>query len=131
MQIVIKTRSDFHNWKWLDFVKLDSHQLKRMLKNDMLSPNDEHLLWRTHVAMAIESSLRKIGKYEFRLVLDTLKANYNASLSDCYENPDILKKTLKDTFGNSYETIVSSIEENLNGLALVDPVRNFLTTMKK
>lgn len=96
-----------------------------------LTPKDDQLLWRTSVAMAIENSLRKMGKYEFKHILEILKTNYNVSLLDCYEQPAILKKVLEDTFGNAYRGIVSSIEENLNGLALIDPVRNFLTAMKK
>lgn len=95
------------------------------------TPKDDQLLWSTSVAMAVENSLRKMGKYEFKHILEILKTNYNVSLPDCYEQPAILKKALEDTFGNAYQSIVSSIEENLNGLALIDPVRNFLATMKK
>ena len=96
----------------------------------MMSPTEEKLLWKTQVSISVENTLREIGKFEFRKVLDTLKENYNVSLSDCYDNPQFLKQTLKDLFGNSYNSIIATIEKNLDGLVLMEPVKEFLTIMK-
>ena len=96
----------------------------------MISPTEEKLLWKTQVSISVENTLREIGKFEFRKVLDMLKENYNVSLSDCYDNPEFLKKILKDLFGNSYESIIATLEKNLDGLVLMEPVKEFLTIMK-
>ena len=96
----------------------------------MMNPTEEKLLWKTQVSISIENTLREIGKFEFRKVLDTLKENYNVSLSDCYDNPKFLKQTLKDLFGNSYNSIIATIEKNLDGIVLMEPVKEFLTIMK-
>ena len=95
-----------------------------------MNPTEEKLLWKTQVSISIENTLREIGKFEFRKVLDTLKENYNISISDCYDNPQFLKQTLKDLFGNSYNSIIATIEQNLDGLVLMEPVNEFLTIMK-
>jgi hypothetical protein len=96
----------------------------------MMSPTEEKLLWKTQVSISVESTLREIGKFEFRKILDMLKENYNVSLSDCYDNPEFLKKILKDLFGNSYGSIIATLEKNLDGLVLLEPVNEFLTIMK-
>ena len=96
----------------------------------MMNPTEEKLLWKTQVSISIENTLREIGKFEFRKVLDTLKENYNVSLSECYNNPKFLKQTLKDLFGNSYGSIIATIEKNLDGIVLMEPVKEFLTIMK-
>ena len=96
----------------------------------MMNPTEEKLLWKTQVSISIENTLREIGKFEFRKVLDTLKENYNISISDCYDNPQFLKQTLKDLFGNSYNSIIATIEKNLDGIVLMEPVKEFLTIMK-
>ena len=96
----------------------------------MMSSTEEKLLWKTQVSISVENTLREIGKFEFRKVLYMLKENYNASLSDCYDNPQFLKQTLKDLFGNSYNSIIATIEKNLDGLVLMEPVKEFLTIMK-
>lgn len=95
-----------------------------------MSPTEERLLWKTQVSISIENTLREIGKFEFKKVLDILKENYNVSLSDCYDNPKFLKQALKDLFGNSYGSIIATIEQNLDGLVLMEPVHEFLTVMK-
>jgi len=95
-----------------------------------MSPTEEKLLWKTQVSISVESTLREIGKFEFRKILDMLKENYNVTLSDCYDNPEFLKKILKDLFGNSYESIIATLEKNLDGLVLMEPVNEFLTIMK-
>lgn len=95
-----------------------------------MSPTEEKLLWKTQVSISVENTLREIGKFEFRKVLGMLKENYNVSISDCYDNPQFLKQTLKDLFGNSYESIIATIEQNLDGLVLMKPVNEFLTILK-
>lgn len=95
-----------------------------------MSPTEEKLLWKTQVSISVENTLREIGKFEFRKILDMLKENYNVSLSDCYDNPEFLKKILKDLFGNSYESIIATLEKNLDGLVLLEPIKEFLTVMK-
>ena len=96
----------------------------------MMTSFEEKSLWKTQVSITVENTLRNIGKFEFKKILDVLKESHNASLFDCYDNPELLKKTLKDLFGNSYESIIATIEENLDGLVLLEPVKEFLTTMK-
>jgi len=95
-----------------------------------MSPTEEKLLWKTQVSISVENTLREIGKFEFKKILDMLKENYNVSLSDCYDNPEFLKKILKDLFGNSYESIIAILEKNLDGLVLLEPIKEFLTIMK-
>lgn len=95
-----------------------------------MNSTEEKSLWKTQVSISIEKTLREIGKFEFKKVLDILQENYNASLSDCYENPEFLKKTLKDLFGSSYVGIIATLEKNLDGLIIVEPIKEFLTIMK-
>ncbi|MEX0657041.1 MAG: hypothetical protein WD154_05805 [Nitrosopumilaceae archaeon] len=95
-----------------------------------MNSTEEKSLWKTQVSISVENTLREIGKFEFKKILYMLKENYNVSLCDCYDNPEFLKKTLKDLFGNSYESIIATIEKNLDGLVLMEPVNEFITIMK-
>ncbi len=95
-----------------------------------MNSTEEKLLWKTQVLISVEKTLREIGKYEFKKIVDTLQENYHVSPSDCYDNPEPLKKILQDLFGNSYRSIIATLEKNLDGLVVMKPVNDFLTVLK-
>jgi len=62
------------------------------------------------VKIAVEKTLLEIGPHVYDEVLTRMKDDYNCDFSDCLEHPDYLKRILKNIFGNSYNSIINSIQ---------------------
>ena len=83
------------------------------------------------VAFAIERALLEIGKPALEKVTKRLYEDYHHHLSDCYENPEILSKVLKDLYGNSYTAIVQSIKKELEDFSDQKPIKAFLKVISQ
>jgi hypothetical protein len=61
--------------------------------------------------------------------MSLLQKDYNSTLEDCYENPEYLKQILKDLFGESYEDILSSLNENMKEISTQEDIKDFLQVL--
>ena len=94
----------------------------------MLDPPD---IMKALTALAIEKTLLDIGKPVYEKVANSIYKKYKSYIPDCYEHPEYLKEVLKDLYGNSYNVIVSSIEEQLSEFAYKKKMETFLTVLLK
>ncbi|MGI0088029.1 MAG: hypothetical protein ACREBI_08745 [Nitrosotalea sp.] len=81
------------------------------------------------VGLAIEKALLDIGKPALDKVTRKLEAEYNCYIFDCYNNPKMLHRVLKEIYGNACKTIVDSIKKNLDEFAYQEPIGRFLSTI--
>ena len=61
--------------------------------------------------------------------MSLLQKDYNSTLEDCYENPEFLKQILKDLFGDSYEDILSALNENMKEISTQKEIKDFLQVL--
>ncbi|SRR5579883_2824018 len=79
------------------------------------------------VGLAIESSLLNMGHSIFDKVTSKLREDYDASVFDCLDNPQYLKRILDRNFNkNVGEVVVKSIKTVLGEFAYYESVREFL-----
>lgn len=78
------------------------------------------------VCKVIEKILLNMGKPVLDEVTYRLYQEYNCYLSDCYENPEYLKKILKDTYGTVHLHIVKLINQDLEEFNQQKPIEKFL-----
>ena len=77
------------------------------------------------VEVAIEKSLLEMGRPVLDSVSREIFLKYGCLLSTCYRRPDCLLETLKDMFGNSYDTITETIRRNLGEHIQQKPIMEF------
>jgi len=94
----------------------------------VLDPSDT---MKALTALAIEKTLVDMGKPVYEKVVNRIYKKYQSYIPDCYEHPEYLKEVLKDLYGNAYDVIVSSIEEQLNEFAYKKKMETFLTVLLK
>ena len=94
----------------------------------MLDPTDT---MKALTAMAIEKTLLGMGKPVYEKVANRIYKKYQSYIPDCYDHPEYLKEVLKDLYGNAYNVIVSSIEEQLSEFAYKKTMEKFLTVLLK
>ncbi len=94
----------------------------------MLDPHDT---MKALTALAIETSLLDVGQPVYERVANSIYKKYQSYIPDCYEHPEYLKEVLKDLYGNAYNVIVSSIEEQLSEFAYKKKMEAFLTVLLK
>ena len=95
----------------------------------MTDPSDIKM-YRDFVAIAIEKSLSKIGTPVADEVSIRLNEMYNSDFGDCLEHPEYLAKVLTDIYGKSYLKVIKLINEQLDKLALDEPIHSFLKIIK-
>jgi len=95
----------------------------------IFDPNKE--TERSLVGQVIEKALLNIGPECHELVLAQLYSDYNCKISDCYENPEYLKRILRELFGNSYDAIIESINQQLRKQEVTPAIENFLLLVNK
>ena len=79
------------------------------------------------VGLAIESTLLNMGHTIFDEVTTKLREEYDASVFDCLESPQYLKKILEKNFdGHVKEVAIKSIRTVLGEFAYYASVREFL-----
>ena len=83
------------------------------------------------VTVTIELALLKIGNECLENVTETLKTDYNCSISDCYENPEYLDRILKDHYGKASKVVINYINNALREFAQVEEISNFLKVVCK
>lgn len=81
------------------------------------------------ITFSIERSLLDLGEPVLQKVADTLKADYNCYVPDCYDHPEYLKRVLSDLYGSASLTIIDSIRENLKEFSHQAPIQRFLVAL--
>ena len=80
--------------------------------------------------VAIEKALLDMGISVLDKVKNRLIDDYNCSISDCYDNPEYLKRILCDLYGDSYQSILNSIYDVLKDGNIEGRVEKFLKVLK-
>jgi class 3 adenylate cyclase len=83
------------------------------------------------VELAIQKALFGIGKSTLNMVTYEVFKKHGCLISDCYENPMILKNILKDMFGDSHIDIINKINSNLGEYIQQKPIAEFLEKLKQ
>ena len=78
------------------------------------------------VRMAIDDALLEFDKSALEKVVNKLHDDYKCGIQDCYENPEYLKKVLRDLYDNSYSTILDSVKKKLEKHAGTKSIEKFL-----
>lgn len=79
------------------------------------------------VGLAIESTLISMGHSIFDKVTIKLREDYNATVFDCLDNPQYLKKILEANFDNNVRTVITkSVKTILGEFAYYDSIQEFL-----
>lgn len=96
--------------------------------NQLCAPSldSEQHMKKTMVTLALKNTLLELGMQEFDKVVSILQKDHNASLEDCYQNPEYLKQILQDLFGDSYHDILSSLNENMKEISTQKDIKDFL-----
>ncbi len=81
------------------------------------------------VTLAIEKTLLDIGKPVYEKVADSLYKKYHCYIPDCFEKPEYLKAVLKELYGESYNEIVNSIEQELKEVIENKKIEKFLQVL--
>ena len=68
---------------------------------------------KTITALAIIKSLREVGVSDEEQVCDKLQQYYRCSISDCFDNPQYLRKVLDEIYGDRSREITKLIHHNL------------------
>ncbi|MFB5645473.1 MAG: hypothetical protein ACE5R3_02610, partial [Nitrosopumilaceae archaeon] len=63
-----------------------------------------------NLALSIEVVLMRRGGPEYHLVTAKLKNDFGLEISDCCENPQHLRKILKEVYNDDYESVVEEIK---------------------
>ncbi|HET6458506.1 MAG TPA: hypothetical protein VFG24_06475 [Nitrosopumilaceae archaeon] len=74
---------------------------------------DEDNMQKALVTLAIEQALIQFDNASYEIVINKLLTDFDCHLLDCYQNPQYLKKTLVELYGDSYKVLVELIKENL------------------
>ncbi len=87
---------------------------------------DEDKMQKALVTLAIEQALIEFNNAAYEIVISKLLSDFGCYLSDCYKNPEYLKKTLLDLYGDSYLSIVDLIRLHLGEYATRKDISKFL-----
>jgi hypothetical protein len=79
--------------------------------------------------LAIEKTLLDIGKPVYDTVTNRLSKKYHCYISDCFEKPEYLKAVLKELYGESYNEIITSIEQELKEVIENKKIKVFLRVL--
>ncbi|MEM3064397.1 MAG: hypothetical protein QW177_03390 [Candidatus Nitrosotenuis sp.] len=83
------------------------------------------------LAFCIEIVLLRMGKPQYEKVVSKLEKDYKCFLPDCDKNPEFLKRTLQDIFGNAYIDILSEIKKELGEASSKKYFVEFIRAMEK
>lgn len=99
--------------------------------NQLCAPSldSENQMKKTMVMLALKNTLLELGIEEYDKVVDLLQKNHSCTLEECYENPEYLKNTLKNLFGDSYRDILNSLSENMKNILSQQSVKEFLEAL--
>ena len=100
--------------------------------NQLCAPSldSEQNMKQTIVTLALKNTLLELGVQEYDKVVSLLQKDHNATLEDCYQNPEYLKQTLQDLFGNSYHDILISLNNNMKEISNQQDIKDFLQVLE-
>ncbi len=81
---------------------------------------------RALISTAIEKVLLDMGKPVLDIVTYKLYNEYNCYIPNCYENPEYLKKILKNLYGTAHLHIIKLINQDLEEYNQQQPIKQFL-----
>jgi two-component system chemotaxis response regulator CheY/two-component system response regulator (stage 0 sporulation protein A) len=99
--------------------------------NQLCAPSldSENQMKKTMVTLALKNTLLELGIDEYDKVIALLQKEHSCTLEDCFENPQYLRKILKDMFGDSYPDILNSLSENMKSIPSQESVKEFLQAL--
>ena len=112
-------------------IMIDANTGRILSYNDKEIINNNHVIKKSLISLAVEKSLRQIGHPIYEKVIQKLDEEYHCYLPDCYEYPEHLNKIFKELFGDNYKTIVALIRDNLEDVSEQKSVIDFLTAISK
>ncbi len=78
----------------------------------------------------IELVLMKSGNEKYNAVLAKLNALYEAGLADCYDHPEYLRLTLKEVYGDNYQSVINEAKMCLDDLLWDREIMRFVSTLE-
>jgi hypothetical protein len=90
-----------------------------------------YLIKKALVSLAIEKTLIEMSNPALETVSNKLFEYYHCYVPDCFEHPEYLKRVLKELFGNSYDTIIKSIESRLEEFSSQTTIADFLVKISE
>jgi len=98
---------------------IDINEIIRKTHKLCAPPKDElEKMEKTLVTLAVKNTLLELGMEELDKVMIMLQKDFNATLDDCYENPEYLKQVLEDLYGDSYQDILNSLKANMKDISM-------------
>jgi len=98
---------------------IDINEIIRKTHELCTPPKDElEKMQKTLVTLAVKNTLLELGMEELDKVMTMLQKDFNATLDDCYENPEYLKQVLEDLYGDSYQDILNSLKANMKEISM-------------
>jgi len=82
------------------------------------------------VTIAVEYALLQMGTPELEKVKSRLKDDYNATVGDCVDHPEYLKKILCDLFGYCYQDILDDIKQVFQDIGVKDQMEEFYIVLR-
>lgn len=97
----------------------------------MFGKYPEDTVNKAFLAFCIEMVLLRMGKPQYEKVLSKLEKDYNCFLPDCDKNPEFLKRTLQDIFGNAYVDILNEIKKEIGEIGSKKYFVDFMRIMEE
>lgn len=80
---------------------------------------------KSYTIISIAKALEKMGRPILEQICYNIYSKHNRYLADCYDNHEYLIDALRELFGKSYQSIIRSIEENVQDHDSKKLVREF------
>lgn len=103
--------------------------IKKVIQLCAPSLDSENQMKKTMVTLALKNTLLELGLEEYDKVVAMLQKDYSCTLEDCFENPEYLRRILKDLFGDSYPDILNSLSENMKSITSQKSIKEFLEVL--
>jgi hypothetical protein len=87
---------------------------------------DDDKMQKALVTLAIEEALIEFNNASYEIVVNKLLSDFGCYISDCYKNPEYLKKTLVILYGDAHNDIVQSIKRHLGEYVTRKHIAKFL-----
>ncbi len=109
---------------------IDINEIIRKTHELCAPPKDElEKMQKTLITLAVKNTLLELGMEELDKVMTLLQKDFNATLDDCYENPEYLKQVLEDLYGDSYQNILNSLKANMKEISMKSFSTDFMQTL--
>jgi len=109
---------------------IDINEIIRKTHELCAPPKDElEKMQKTLITLAVKNTLLELGMEELDKVMTLLQKDFNATLDDCYENPEYLKQVLEDLYGDSYQDILNSLKANMKEISMKSFSTDFMQTL--